>query len=221
LYEYYVLLKILNGILAASDKCTLFGHKRHKYVMPPKSLYRNTTFDNTFYFEYFGKKITVYYQPVVYGQDYSKKEDKSNGIGVYRCTTFKFSSSLNEDEDSIGQHLYYTPDYIIKTETDSGNRYMILDAKYSDPNMVRRQYFSALVFKYLFSIGVVEPNDSITGLYVLCGRHCIDGQPINAYDITNGLEFINYKQEALLIPLLESESTSVHKEIISRCLMCK
>jgi len=214
LYEYYALLKILNGLCQASPDVKLIQSKRFSYKMSSKSLYKNTVYNNTFIFETQNKRISIFYQPVVFGQGYSVYSNDNNTIELYRNTTFKFPSDYLDAEDRGGKRLYYTPDYIIKIETNSRNEYLILDAKYSDVTTVKNHYFAALVFKYIFSISTVKSSDSILGLYALCGKQSKQESVVNVYDITNQLGFDNNNPDACIVPLFESETCVGFQQII-------
>ncbi len=216
LYEYYALIKILNALCQSSPEVKLVESKRFLYKLPSKSLYKNTTYNNTFIFETQNKRISVFYQPVVFGQSYSADLLDSNSIELYRNTTFKFPSDYLDPEDRSGKRLYYTPDYIIKIETISGNEYLIMDAKYSDITTVKNHYFAALVFKYIFSISTVKSTDNILGLYALCGKHSKQENVVNAYDITDQLGFDNNSPDACIVPLFESETCIGHEQILKK-----
>ena len=156
IYEYYCLVKLLRGLtedntikMVRSDRITY--NVRNKY-------YNNTKTNNTFYFKKGNIKITVYFQPVIYGDNRS-----INGITLFRNTS---SSSRN----SGNKGSTYTPDYILKFEYNHKNSYIIIDAKFSTPDNVRIYQLQELVYKYLFSISPLNKKDDIIGLYILCGK---------------------------------------------------
>lgn len=184
--------------------------------MPSKSLYKNTVYNNTFKFGTPSKNITVFYQPVIYGQEYSSDQTKNNAIELYRSTTFKFPNAFIDSEDNGSKFSYYTPDYVIQVKDNIKSEYIILDAKYSETHVVKNYYFASLIFKYLFSINTVKKQDKILGLYVLCGKHNLNEDIIDAYDIANQLEFENTKPIACLVPLFENETCVGYQQIIKK-----
>ena len=214
LYEYYALLKILNSIVHEVSNNKLVAVKQFYYKLPSKALYRNTLYNNTFIFETPSKRISVFYQPVIFGQSYSSDLMENNSIGLYRNTTLRFPSVYTDAEDKGGKFSYYAPDYIIKIEKSTACEYIILDAKYSDIAVVKNHYFAALEYKYLFSINTEKLEDKIIGLYALCGKYNINDEFIDIYDIARQLGYSNNKPEAKLIPLFESETCVGYQQII-------
>lgn len=214
LYEYYALLKMLNGIQEEIPDNELVEVKRFYYKMPSKALYKNTIYNNTFVFETPSKRISVFYQPIIFGQGYSSNPTENNAIELYRNTTLKFPSIYTDAEDNGGKFSYYTPDYIIKVEGYEGSEYIILDAKYSDLAVVKNHYFAALKFKYLFSISTVKTSDKVVGLYALCGKHNVNENVVEVYDIAKQLGYSNNKPDVALIPLFESETCVGYKKVI-------
>lgn len=163
IYEYYCLIKMLCHI-NKNTNFSLVESKRTLYRVN-NDYYTNTKYNNTFIFENGQVKLTLFFQPVIYGDDRA-----FNGLSVFRNT----SSSPKKDNHSRGKT--YTPDYIIKAEYNGRIDYMILDAKFSTPENIRSYQLQELVYKYLFSISALNDNDRIIGLYILCGKN--DGTDI-------------------------------------------
>ena len=205
---------MLNGIQEEIPDNELVEVKRFYYKMPSKALYKNTIYNNTFVFETPSKRISVFYQPIIFGQGYSSNPTENNAIELYRNTTLKFPSIYTDAEDNGGKFSYYTPDYIIKVEGYEGSEYIILDAKYSDLAVVKNHYFAALKFKYLFSISTVKTSDKVVGLYALCGKHNVNENVVEVYDIAKQLGYSNNKPDVALIPLFESETCVGYKKVI-------
>ena len=132
--------------------------KRVKYFVN-NNYYTDTKYNNTFIFENDRIKLTLFFQPVIYGDDRA-----FNGLDVFRNTT------SNSKIDNNGRGKTYTPDYIIKVEYGDKSDYLILDAKFSTPENIRRHQLQELVYKYLFSVSPLNKNDEILGLYILCGK---------------------------------------------------
>lgn len=157
LYEYYVLLKLLN-YLKQKDYLLL---EKSKYLYKPNAkYYQNTRYCNTFNFQLRDKKVTLYYQPVIY----LKPNIHSNNINILRNTRI----SMNNDKEMEGN--YYLPDFIVKIQNNDKSQYLIIDAKYSNQKNVKSFYFPNLAYKYLFSLSTLSPNDEILGLCAINGK---------------------------------------------------
>lgn len=157
LYEYFVLLKLLNFL----EYKGYFFLKKDRYPYKPNAKnYQNTKYCNTFYYQLRDKKITLYYQPVIY----LKPNSQSNNINILRNTKI----SMNNDREIEGNH--YLPDFIIKVQTNDENKYLIADAKYSNQNSVKSFYFTNLAYKYIFSLTALSDKDTIMGLCAINGK---------------------------------------------------
>ena len=135
-----------------------------------------------------------------------------NGIGLYRNNSISLNQS-NVDERS---DKYYTPDYIIKTEINGVERYIILDAKFSTANTVKRYYISDLSFKYLFSISSIEENKSADGLCIVYGQCYATNKMQSAYDKQIGSKEIS--PFADMLPLIEGVNPDDHEASIQQLL---
>ena len=157
IYEYYCLIKLLKSLsnFSEMDKTQFvrFSYTETKY-------YRNTRYNNTFIFYCHDKKITLYFQPVIY----SIVHNRPNNIELFRNTSLDIYSGKK-----IGGRTY-TPDYLLKCESDGEARYLIIDAKHSTPDNIRQNQLAKMVCKYLFSITPLNQNDTIEGLYLFCGK---------------------------------------------------
>lgn len=198
LYESYVLAKFIsylkrNGYaLEESRKC--------HYPVPPRWKYKNTDCKNTFVFSDAGKKVTLYYQPVIFDYDSSQV----NGLGLYRNNTISLSYDANEER----RGRYYVPDYVIKTEINGRVRYIILDAKFSALSTVKKDYISALSFKYLFSVSTVTDNQSVDGLCIVYGQSYETNQMQSVYDKQiGGKEIAPF---ADMLPFMEGINDNKH-----------
>ena len=157
IYEYYCLIKMLCHMTRNTD-FELTGSKRISYRVN-NSYYMDTKYNNTFVFHKGPVKLTLYFQPVVYGDSRA-----FNGLELFRNT------STNAKKENSNRGRTYTPDYIIKIEHDGVSDYMILDAKFSTPENIRLHQLHELVYKYLFSISTLNASDHIKGMYILCGK---------------------------------------------------
>lgn len=169
IYEYYVLFKINEYIYHRGY--TLNKSSRFKYILKKNAKYINTKYENTFIFEKSDIKITVYYQPVVY---FHKIVD-NNDLGLFRNNNISLDGEIGE---------YYTPDYIIKISKEDGSTFIILDAKWSNIDSVKKYSFKKIIHNYIFSISTIRKNDSISKIWIVNGKEKINQQEYlyNAYN---------------------------------------
>ena len=172
IYEYFCLLKILSVFKNNGYKHK--GSSTHKYL--EDKYYKNTTYNNTFEFVKNNYFVTVYFQPVIYGNIEDSKY--KNNIHLFRNTSISISCLLDQEEY---KGKYYTPDYIIKIEHDNRINYYILDAKHSKSSNIKKFQLPNLVFKYLFSVSPTSNNAELKGLFILCGKE-ESNSFINIYD---------------------------------------
>ena len=155
IYEYYCLIKLLRHFEKINNVKFIKATNMNYHVTD--DLYINTKYNNTFFYEKDDVNITIYYQPVIY----------SNDLAINNIFLFRNNAPNISDKTAIP---YYSPDYIIKISKESNSKYIILDAKFSSPKKIREKQLEHLVFKYLFSISPLKENDSVIGLYILCGK---------------------------------------------------
>lgn len=208
LYESYLLAKFLcyfrdrGYSLESSRRCVYPVSKRWKY--------KNTSVRNTFVLKNDQKRITLYYQPVIFDTD----QRSVNGIGLYRNNSISVYAG-NEDDCRQGGH-YYVPDFLIKIEENGDSQYMIVDAKFSDYSSVRRYYIKDLVFKYLFSISPIEENELVCGLCIMYGKCKSKERLQTAYDKQIlGTEIYPFIE---IFPLIEEIDSAGQYEKMDRLL---
>lgn len=153
IYEYYILFKINNYII--ENEYSIKSINQFNYRLKKSCKYINTKFENTFMFQKGQVNITVYYQPVI------SFEQPFNNIGLFRNNNVSF-------DGREAQH--YTPDYVIKVTKYGVSEFMILDAKWSTLNTVKKYRFKEIVYKYIFSISTINSNDRISKIYVINGQ---------------------------------------------------
>lgn len=200
LYEGYVLAKMISyfknrGYTQESSEKISYPTKRYWK-------YKNTNCNNTFVFKNRLRKITLYYQPVIYDTD----KRTVNGIGLIRNNSIPVFTGENDD-DRVGGN-YYSPDYLIKAEDGSCTRYLILDAKFSDFMCLRRYHIKDLAFKYLFSISAIEPTESVAGLCLIYGKCNSSEQMESVYD--KRLPNQQIMPIAQTLPLIEGVANDGH-----------
>lgn len=179
LYEYFCLIKINRSF----EKCGYSLVSSFPFKYTENRYYRNTIYNNTFKFSKDTINITVYYQPIIYGN--LSMREKPNGIGLFRNTSISITDPaalaiLDEREAKKGG--YYIPDFLIKISNNNNTNYHILDAKHSSPNNIKRYQLPYLAFKYLFSISTLQNGNSVDSMCIICGKTA-ENSSENLYDI--------------------------------------
>ncbi len=174
IYEYYCLIKMLCHITLNTNYA--LTESKHISYHVNNSRNMDTKYNNTFIFNKNSVKLTLYFQPVVYGDSRAY-----NGLDIFRNT------STNSKTENSNRGKIYTPDYIIKIEHDGTADYIILDAKFSTPENIRIYQLQELVYKYLFSISTLNEADHIKGLYILCGKKLGNDEEDNIHDLAQKL----------------------------------
>lgn len=189
LYEIYFLLKILDYF--KSRNYTVWESKRFYYPVKKESYYINTSYNNTFVLKNKDNKITIYYQPVVF----SSNKMGSNEIELYKNNSIPAKKTKTETAE------YYNPDFIIKIENPEKNNYVVIDAKFSSFDSVKKYYFRNLSFKYMFSFSPLSKNAELSGLCAVYAK-CSSGDSVtNMYD--KQINELPIKPYAEVLPLLE------------------
>ncbi|MGI6255526.1 MAG: hypothetical protein ACOYJZ_07805 [Acutalibacter sp.] len=194
LYESYLLLRLLDYL--KNRGYTLDSVKRCVYPIPSDWLYRNTSWANTFSLSNGDSRLTLYYQPVIFDKDRSYV----NGIGLYRNNFLPGGEGDGESFHRGGR--YYTPDYLVKASRNGKDRYLVMDAKFSDLRTVRTHHVRNLAFKYLFSLSPTTPQGSVKGMAILYGKCQPSDTAQSAYD--NQLPGTAIAPFAELLPLMET-----------------
>lgn len=180
LYEYYVLLKLLKYIQMKGYK---IQHKCiHNYKYQSSSFFNtlnpgNIKSNNTFILwnDDASTEITLYYEPVIHSG--ISKNVGENELFLFRNMSFSYKKG------ETGRN--YCPDYVLKIKKQSHSYYIIMDAKFSGQRSVKEYYMRELLYKYILSISVMDPQDVFFGLVVVNGKsnELADSVlPINVYD---------------------------------------
>ena len=103
-------------------------------------------------------EIVLYYQPVLYSYN------TSNNIGLFKNNTISF------DIDQLKRSYYYSPDYIIKLKRNSHYEYIIIDAKWQYIKVVQKVSMKEIIYKYVFSLSTIDPEDDILKVVVINGK---------------------------------------------------
>lgn len=164
LYEYYVLTALLDAFAANGFLQTRASRYDYQGAQGLTTGSDERPHANTFTFEKDGIELTLWYQPVVSGGMYAGE----NGLGLARASDW----SLMQNSDSpntlrTADKPFYTPDFILraalKHDADSADHsravYFVADAKFSRMQTVIASQTMSLVFRYLFSIRPIRPED--------------------------------------------------------------
>ena len=174
LYEYYGLIKLIR--MLEKEGYQFDSQRSVNYRYPLRSrVYVQTNHYNTLYFSRRNETIVLYYQPVIWGQQY--REGNSNGIRLRRSTSYEAEGS--------SQHInvYWTPDYLLKYQSDGAEKYLILDAKYSEKVSFLEREMRKLVFKYMFAVQPLEGAEYV-GECILYGKaYYADCEMQDAHDV--------------------------------------
>ncbi|MDR0562582.1 MAG: DUF2357 domain-containing protein [Spirochaetaceae bacterium] len=169
LFEYYCLYKLLLMLQDAgflSDKTTSAYHTYKPTLYPYQC-----DIANTYQFQKDGIRITLYYQPVI------RSDGFENNITLYRTTSF---------------HDCYTPDFMFKIEIPQEDaRYVIMDAKYSTSETIRKYYIDKTIIKYSCQVSGKEGN-TVKLVWLLQGR-----MDFNARNTTETMPFEKYHNSPL------------------------
>ena len=213
IYEYYCLLRVISAIKNNGFQKSNF----YSYKYKESRYYKNTTYNNTFEFTKDKMYLTLYYQPIIYG-DFNSTQ-RPNKINLYRNTDISIENpkalDMLDENKKANQGNYYLPDYLIKIEENNMERYYILDAKYSTVNNIERYQLPYLVYKYLFSISVMNYKDILKGLGIICGKELYS----DIDNVNNISEKISkptvYKTNIIKLPGDDSEENKVINEYIA------
>lgn len=203
LYEYYILLKLYNYF----EKEGYVLNRREKYIyrIPRAKYYRNTLYCNSFYFSKNELNVAIYYQPVLF----LKKSPYSNNINIIRNT--KTSMTQRYEQKEL-EGTYYLPDYIIKFTKDDNEKYLILDAKFSNQRNVLSYYLPNLVFKYIFSLSTTESKSEIIGICAINGKNSpnsCESRTVYTSEIPS-----DYTPFADILTIVENGNESTEKTIV-------
>lgn len=157
LYEYYCLARLLNFIdvneyLPDREKDINYNYKTEN------ELFENEEFlYNTFYRKKNDLKLTLYFQPVIYGNHYE------NEIGLLRTSGY---DGMYTPFNKTGN--YYSPDFVLKI-SGVKDAYLILDSKFQTRNTILKGHMEEVISKYFIQIRD-EKFERSQYVYILQGR---------------------------------------------------
>lgn len=157
LYEYYCLARLLNFIdvneyLPDREKDINYNYKTEN------ELFENEEFlYNTFYRKKNDLKLTLYFQPVIYGNHYE------NEIGLLRTSGY---DGMYTPFNKTGN--YYSPDFVLKI-SGVKDAYLILDSKFQTRNTILKGHMEEVISKYFIQIRD-EKFERGQYVYILQGR---------------------------------------------------
>lgn len=181
LYEYFCLMRLIEGLRNLGWRCT---EARRWYYEAPGLGVDRAPGANTFLLapeDDAGdvRSMRVFYQPVISAGAFAGEND----IGLVRVTNISLAKELEESVSGMQlktvTNPYYTPDYLVELRTGSARHWFIIDAKYSKLRTVLLGQTATLVWKYLFSIRPTGESARVEGLWLLCGNEIApaDGAP--------------------------------------------
>ncbi len=173
LYEYYVLYHLLRWFQDAGfspDPALGEDALESVFYSLEDIRFRNETqVVNKYALRRGSERLTIYYQPVVYGDMRAE-----GGIDLHRTTAKKWLGTHRKDS-------YWTPDYVIYIERGEKKFRYVLDAKFSTIGSVDTGYaigqrdskglteFQKCLAKYRYAI-LSEDGMQIDGMWLICGR---------------------------------------------------
>ncbi|MDR2536026.1 MAG: DUF2357 domain-containing protein [Treponema sp.] len=150
LFEYYCLYKLLLMLQDAGFTESTDGEAPSMYYPYRPTIYPyHCDIANTYRFKKDDILITLYYQPVI------RADDFENNITLYRTTSSRDC---------------YTPDFMFKIEAPHRSAcYVIMDAKYSTGETIRKYYIDKTILKYSCQVSGIEQN-MVKMVWLLQGR---------------------------------------------------
>lgn len=119
---------------------------------------------NNFVYQNKDSTLQVFYEPFI-----SNVPSENSLVGLVRNS----SASLT-DEGKITTHtkdkVFYTPDFVLKLQSEGATRYLLLDAKFSKKNEVIEKSLIPLIFKYILGLTPLDSSSEIHGLHLVCGK---------------------------------------------------
>lgn len=159
-YEYYVLLSILTelekrGFAPAASEESPIGVVGYSLAQTSRFFRNEEQVANRFVLAAEGCTVTLYYQPVIYGDN-----REENGIRLHRTT-------LGDN----GFDSYYTPDFLLVISGAAGARTVAIDAKYRHTRAVMEDRpdgeFMKCLRKYRQEVSGINGSPAV---WLLCGR---------------------------------------------------
>lgn len=153
LFEYYCLQQLLR--MLAEQEFSIDNLKFFEYKVEDSIYDNEMEVANTYIFKRKDWNVILYYQPVVFSEDYQ------NGLGVYRTTMTSRSK-------------YYTPDFIMEFSNGNEKHYVIFDSKYSNRKNILKYHMKECIMKYGVETEAEGDNADVRMVWVLQGR--VDGE---------------------------------------------
>lgn len=160
-YEYYVLLSILSkldehGFRPSEAIGSPIGVVEYSLANTSRFFRNEKQVANRFVLEGETGTVTLYYQPVIYGD---RREE--NGIVLHRTSV-----------GAAGYDSYYTPDFLLVFNCKSGTKTVVIDAKYRYTRDVmgsrQENEFQKCLRKYRQEVsGYSGPPNAV---WLFCGR---------------------------------------------------
>ena len=205
IYEAYVLIKLIKAIQKTGFE--LLDAYCFEYPKNDSWLFESKDFNNTYIFSRGNEKLTLYYEPIIYDELHAER----NNINLYRNNTIPFPQEKAREK----RGHYYVPDYLLKYEVNSTEKYIICDAKLTHETTVRVEFIPRLSYKYLFSISGVNQHTVVNGMNIFYGLPYEDSYKESFYDKQIAEPIKPYVE---LIPLSEKIPQSIQDRDIQSLL---
>lgn len=166
---------------------------------------------NNFVYQNKDSTLQVFYEPFI-----SNVPSENDLVGLIRNS----SGSLTEDGKITTQtkgKVFYTPDFVLKLQSEGTTKYLLLDAKFSKKNEVIEKSLVPLIFKYILGLTPQDSSSEIHGLHLLCGKldkkEKLRTSPL--WDHSEGLVPIFNKNRIKAFSVHESEDSPELKRSLS------
>lgn len=166
---------------------------------------------NNFVYQNKDSTLQVFYEPFI-----SNVPSENDLVGLIRNS----SGSLTEDGKITTQtkgKVFYTPDFVLKLQSEGTTKYLLLDAKFSKKNEVIEKSLVPLIFKYILGLTPQDSSSEIHGLHLLCGKldkkEKLSTSPL--WDHSEGLVPIFNKNRIKAFSVHESEDSPELKRSLS------
>jgi hypothetical protein len=158
LYEFFCLYKLIDCLRDAGFTLTAAQTRsaaRELGTAGRLEVFSDDDLSNYYTFTSGDKKVQLFYEPTIWS--HSKYSQPNELVDVFHAGT--------------GYRSCWTPDFLIKTEKEGVESYLIFDAKYSDHSNTKDKHLPDIISKYylktrsLSKQGVVEGPGAIKAVY--------------------------------------------------------
>lgn len=153
LYEYYCLYKLLEMLIDNGWLPIQNGIFSDFY--PYSHDQQEDEICNTYHFQKDDKRLSLYYQAKIFSWECMN----NNNINIFRTT-----------RDGYNRQSSWSPDFVIKLQTSDTEKYIILDAKYSNLDNIRDYLLPECIDKYINQTSCKNNSSAIRMMVLLQGK---------------------------------------------------